>query len=503
LERIIQQVLTSKVYEVSRETPLERANLLSENLGNEVLLKREDLQPVFSFKIRGAYNKIAGLTKARKARGVICASAGNHAQGVAYAARHLGISATVVMPVTTPQIKVRAVENLGAEVQLEGHNYSEAEAACKKLVAESGMAFIPPFDDELVIAGQGTIAYEVVRQTSGRLDCIFVPVGGGGLISGIAGYLKMLYPNVAVIGVQPSESQAMFLSLKHKRRVKVDQVGIFVDGVAVKQVGRLTFKRAMAWVDEMVLVDTDEVCSAIKAIYEDTRSIMEPAGALAVAGLIKYVRRRNLKKRTLVAVNSGANMNFDRLQFVAERSLIGEKHEALFAVMIPEGSGSLRKFCSEIVGPRNITEFNYRLSDRRQAYIFVGISIRSEQEAASFRKLMLANGYQNVDLTDNELAKTHIRHMVGGRTRLAERELLFNFRFPEHPGALDRFLDAMESNWNISLFHYRSTGGDYGRVLAGMEIPEADDSKLEQFLRELDYSYTEETGNPAYRLFLK
>ncbi|MFA5515196.1 MAG: threonine ammonia-lyase, biosynthetic [Desulfuromonadales bacterium] len=502
MQKMLKLILTSKVYEAAVETPLEEAAALSRELENRVLLKREDLQPVFSFKLRGAYNKIAQLEEAERARGVITASAGNHAQGVAFSARRLGIPALIVMPVTTPRIKVAAVEAFGAEVVLFGDNYSEAADHCAKLLTERGMTFIPPFDDELVIAGQGTVADELLRQSAGRMDAVFVPVGGGGLIAGIAAYLKALRPTVRVIGVEPADSDAMARSLEQGRRVVLDSVGIFADGVAVREVGRLTFDYCRRHVDEIIRVDTDELCSAIKSIYQATRSIVEPAGALGVAGLKKYVRERGVRGASLVAINSGANMNFERLRYVAERTTIGEKQEALFAVTIPEQPGALKRFCAEAVGERNITEFNYRLAGRNQAHIFVGITIRNAQERTAFGQQLAAAGFANVDLTDNDLAKTHVRYMVGGRSPEAIHEVLYRFWFPERTGALTRFLVAMAADWNISLFHYRMQGGDYGRVLIGLEIPAGGEAGFRSFLAHLGYHYVEETANPAFKLFL-
>jgi threonine dehydratase len=499
---MLKLILTSRVYEAAVETPLEEAATLSRDLGNRVLLKREDLQPVFSFKLRGAYNKIAHLSAEERACGVIAASAGNHAQGVAFSAKKLGIRAVIVMPVTTPRIKVAAVEGYGAHVVLHGDSYSEAADHCDRLVAESGMTFIHPFDDELVIAGQGTVADELLRQSAGKLDALFVPVGGGGLIAGMAAYLKALCPEVRIVGVEPVDSDAMARSLQAGRRVHLDSVGIFADGVAVREVGRLTFELCRRFVDEIVTVDTDEICSAIRSNYQATRSIVEPAGALGLAGLKKYVRERQASGQTLVAVNSGANMNFERLRYVAERTLIGEKQEALFAVTIPEQPGSLKRFCTEVLGERNLTEFNYRLAGREAAHIFVGISTRDEQERLAFGRLLGERGFPSVDLTDNELAKTHIRYMVGGRSPEAGDERLFRFWFPERPGALARFLETMGENWNISLFHYRLHGGDYGRVLIGLEIPAGEEARLHGFLDNLGYRFVEETANPAYRLFL-
>ncbi len=501
MEDLFKQVLVARVYEVAIRTPLDHARNLSLNCGNRVLLKREDLQPAFSFKVRGAFNRICHLGDEEKAACVICVSAGNHAQGVALSAKHLGIQATVVMPVTAPAIKVRAVRQQGAEVILFGDNYSEAAAHCGQLLAETGKTFIHPFDDPLVIAGQGTIGQEILEQCP-DVDMVFVPVGGGGLIGGIAGFLKSLRPETRIVGVQPEESDAMRRSLEAEERVALKEVGLFADGVAVKEVGALTFQLARAFVDEIVLVSTDEICSAIRGIYEDTRSIMEPAGALGVAGLTKYVEQHGVTDKNLVAVNSGANMNFNRLQFVAERTLTGERREALFAVTIPEKPGSLRFFCENVVGQRNITEFNYRLSEREAAHIFVGVGVNSAAEKSGFEDLLTRHGFEHVDLTDNELAKTHVRHMVGGRSKALQGEVLYRFEFPERPTALTEFLVAMSENWNISLFHYRMHGGDFGRVLVGFEIPPGDEDKFQVFLGDLHYAYVEETANPAYRMFL-
>lgn len=502
MQKLLRQILTSKVYEAAIETPLEEAKGLSEKLGNRVLLKREDLQPVFSFKLRGAFNKIAHLDEAEQKRGIIAASAGNHAQGVAFSARQLGLKSLIVMPATTPQIKVDAVRALGAEVVLHGDNYSEAAERCKQLVDETGMTYIHPFDDELVIAGQGTVADELLRQSAGHLDAVFVPVGGGGLIAGIAAYLKALCPEVKIIGVEPLDSDAMYQSLKAKQRVELESVGIFADGVAVRQIGELTYDLCEKYVDDIIRVSTDELCGAIKSIYQATRSIVEPAGALAVAGLKRYVREEKISGQTLVAINSGANMNFERLRYVAERTQTGEERESLFAVTIPEKPGALRHFCSEVLGETDITEFSYRLADRRQAQIFVGVSIGGDHERQQFSKQLTEQGYRNIDLTDNELAKTHLRYMIGGRSPEATQEVLYRFWFPERPGALARFLADMGANWNISLFHYRTIGGEYGRVLIGLEIPAGEEEKLSRFLDDLGYHFIEATDDPAYRLFL-
>ena len=502
MKKILRQILTSRVYEAAVETPLDESAAVSAQWQNRILLKREDQQPVFSFKIRGAYNRIAHLSEEERKLGVIAASAGNHAQGVAFSADKLAIAALIVMPRTTPQIKINAVKRLGAEVVLHGNHYSEAAEHADQLTAETGMTFIHPFDDELVIAGQGTVAYELIRQNPGRLDAVFIPVGGGGLISGMAAYIKSLRPEVKVIGVEPADSDAMARSLEAGKRVSLESVGIFADGVAVRQVGRRTFDFCREYVDDIIRVSTDELCSGIKSIYQATRSIVEPAGGLGLAGLQKYIRDTGCRDQVLVAVNSGANMNFERLRYVAERTLIGEKQEALYAVTIPEKPGSLKKFCHDLVRERNITEFNYRLADRGSAQIFVGISIRNSAERTTFSEEMTREGYRNIDLTDNDLAKTHIRYMVGGRSAAVQNEKLFRFWFPETPGALVRFLDATRGERNISLFHYRMQGGDFGRVLIGFECPEGNDPDLYRRLDELGYRYKEETSNPAYELFL-
>ncbi|HEY3266568.1 MAG TPA: threonine ammonia-lyase, biosynthetic [Armatimonadota bacterium] len=493
-------VLRSRVYDVARETPLEPAPKLSARLGRDVLLKREDLQPVFSFKLRGAYNKIASLNAEQRSAGVIAASAGNHAQGVAYSARQIGIRAVIVMPRTTPEIKVEAVRALGAEVVLAGESYSDAQAHCDALVAECGMTQIHPYDDPLVIAGQGTIADEILRQSHGQLDAVFVPVGGGGLIAGIAGYLKAVAPEIRVVGVEPFEADAMYRSLEAGRRVKLDQVGIFADGVAVREVGKLTFAIIRDTVDEIVRVTNDEVCAAIKDVFDDTRSICEPAGALAVAGLKKAVSS-GYAGAQLAAVLSGANMNFDRLRYVAERAELGEQREALFAVSLAERPGSFRGFCAAL-GRRTITEFNYRLHTRDKAAVFVGVSTTGRADAEALAAELTRQGHEVLDLSDNEMAKLHIRHMVGGRSAETRNERLYRFEFPERPGALFEFLDTLGGHWNISLFHYRNHGADAGRVLAGIEAPDADMPKFRRFLSTLGYPYWPESENPAYRFFL-
>ena len=498
---MLRLILTSRVYDVAEETPLEPAHRLSGRLKNEILLKREDLQPVFSYKLRGAYNRIAHIPENERARGVVTASAGNHAQGVAYAARHLGLHSLIVMPSTTPAIKVEAVRDLGAEVVLTGDTYADAQAHCDELARTTGRTFVHPFDDRLVIAGQGTIGNEILRHQRGDVTAIFVPVGGGGLIAGIASYVKALRPSIQVIGVEPYEADAMYQSLKAGRRVALDRVGIFADGVAVREVGALTFPIVQSLVDDIVRVTNDEICAAIKDIFDDTRSVMEPAGALAVAGLRSWVERTGTTNARLAAVLSGANMNFDRLRFVAERAELGESREALFGVTIPERPGAFREFCAAI-GRRVVTEFNYRLSGRDQAHIFVGIATGSKQDAANLASLLNETGYLTVNLTDNELAKLHVRHMVGGRSRDVENEHVYRFEFPERPGALMDFLDKLGGRWNISLFHYRNHGADFGRVLAAFEVPPAERSGFESFLEGLGYQYQREAQNVAYDMFL-
>ena len=500
-DAMLRLILNSRVYDVAIETPLDRAPRLSRRLGNEVLLKREDLQPVFSYKLRGAYNRMAHMTEAERSRGVIAASAGNHAQGVAYSARHLGLHALIVMPKTTPAIKVDAVAELGADVVLEGDNYTEAKRHCDELVLSTGRTFIHPFDDELVIAGQGTVGHEILRHKLGEVDAIFVPVGGGGLIAGIASYVKAVRPSVEVIGVEPYEADAMYQSLAAGRRVMLDRVGIFADGVAVQEVGRLTFPIVQATAGEIVRVSNDEICAAIKDIFDDTRSVMEPAGALAVAGLRAWVSRTGTRGARLAAVLSGANMNFDRLRFVAERAELGEAREALFGVTIPEKPGAFREFCA-MIGRRVVTEFNYRLSGRDRAHIFVGIATRSRQDAAELAAALNGGGYPTVDLTDNELAKLHVRHMVGGHSGFVRHERVYRFEFPERPGALMDFLEKLGGRWNISLFHYRNHGADFGRVLAGFEVPPDDTLPFEEFLEGLGYPYQREAQNAAYEMFL-
>ena len=501
LTQLLHDVLKSRVYDVARETALDPAPRLSERLDNEVLLKREDLQPVFSFKIRGAYNKVAHLTERERSRGIIAASAGNHAQGVAYSARQLKLRAVIVMPQTTPQIKVDAGRAMGAEVVLSGDSYAEAKEHCDAIVAESGMTVIHPYDDPLVIAGQGTVGAEILRHSRDRLSAVFVPVGGGGLIAGIAGYIKALHPDVKIIGVEPFEADAMYRSLAVGRRVQLDHVGIFADGVAVREVGELTFAIAQQTVDEVVRVTNDEICAAIKDVFDDTRSVMEPAGALAAAGLKAWVERQDVRNQSLVAVLSGANINFDRLRFVAERAEVGEARETLLAVTIPEHKGAFREFCA-VIGRRTVTEFNYRLASRDQAHIFVGFATESRHDGAQLAGQLKAAGYETVDLTGNEMAKLHVRHMVGGHAPGVRNERLCRFEFPERPGALTQFLEKLGGRWNISLFHYRNHGADFGRVLAGFEVADEDLGPFRQFLDELGYPYTQEQDNPAYTFFL-
>jgi threonine dehydratase len=497
----LQKILTAKVYDVAVETPLDAAPTLSLRLHNRVLLKREDQQPVFSFKLRGAYNKMAHMTPAQRAKGVIAASAGNHAQGVALAAQRLSCRATIVMPVTTPHIKIAAVEARGAKVVLHGDSYSDAYDRALALQKSSGATFVHPYDDPDVIAGQGTVGMEILQQCQGPIDAIFVAVGGGGLISGIAAYVKRVRPEIRIIGVEPIDSDAMTRSLAAGRRVTLAHVGLFADGVAVKQVGKETFRLARQYVDEMVTVDTDAICAAIKDVFEDTRSILEPAGALAVAGMKAWCGMHRVRDRTLVAIACGANMNFDRLRFVAERAELGEAREAIFAVSIPERPGSFREFCA-LLGNRNVTEFNYRFADAKTAHIFVGVEVAGRHEAdrllAAFRRTKI----EAFDLTDNEMAKLHVRHLVGGHAPSAKNEILYRFEFPERPGALMRFLNSMSAGWNISLFHYRNHGADYGRVLVGMQVPPADKADFRRFLDKLGYTCVDETDNPAYRMFL-
>ncbi|MCW9023628.1 MAG: threonine ammonia-lyase, biosynthetic [Gammaproteobacteria bacterium] len=492
---------SAPVYDVARQTPLDFAPSLSKRLGNQVFLKREDLQPVFSFKLRGAYNKIISLSEEERACGVIAASAGNHAQGVALSAKKLGLVAVIVMPKTTPNIKVGSVREMGAEVILHGNTYDEAYEHARELASKRGLTFIHPYDDPLVIAGQGTIAMEIMHQQN-DIDAVFVPVGGGGLISGIAAYFKSVSPNIKVIGVEPDDAPCMYAALQAGERVVLDSVGIFADGVAVRQVGEEPFRIAQECVDEVILVNTDEICAAIKDIFDDTRSITEPAGALAVAGIKKYVERESIKDQILVGIDSGANMNFDRLRHVAERAELGERREIIFAATIPERPGSFRIFC-DAIGLRGITEFNYRYSDSDNAHVFVGVQVpNGEEEKQVLFSRLEKDGYPFMDMTDNEVAKMHIRYMVGGHVSGIEHECLYRFEFPERPGALLRFLKRMGEHWNISLFHYRNHGAAYGRVLVGIQVPPDEMKQFDVFLQELGYRYWNESENPAYTMFL-
>ncbi len=502
----LKKILSSRVYDVAIETPLDLAPSLSGRLNNQIFFKREDMQSVFSFKLRGAYNKMAHLTPAQLKHGVICASAGNHAQGVALSAHRLGCRAVIVMPVTTPKVKIDAVKARGGEVVLFGESYSDAYAHALQLEKKHKLSFVHPFDDPDVIAGQGTIGMEILRQHAGPIHAVFVAIGGGGLIAGVAAYIKSVRPDIKVIGVQTTDSDAMARSIKNGRRVTLTDVGLFSDGTAVKQVGEETFRLTKKYVDDIILVDTDAVCAAIKDVFTDTRSILEPAGALAIAGAKAYVQRaaankKPIKDETLIAIACGANMNFDRLRFVAERAEVGEAHEAVFAVTIPEERGSFKRFC-QLVGARAVTEFNYRISDQKEAHVFVGLQVANRDEPEKISKQFRKQGFQNIDLTQDELAKLHIRHLVGGKSALAQDELLYRFEFPERPGALMRFLNSLAPNWNISLFHYRSQGGDVGRVLVGLQVPKKEMKDFRDFLASLGYRHWDESGNPAYKLFL-
>jgi threonine dehydratase len=500
----LRKILTAKVYDVARETELELASHLSARIKNKVLLKREDNQPVFSFKLRGAYNKMAHLSSADLKRGVIAASAGNHAQGVALAAAKLDCKAIIVMPTTTPQVKIDAVISRGGssvKIVLHGDSYSDAYEHALSLEKKHQLTFVHPFDDPDVIAGQGTIAMEILQQHQEPIDAIFLAIGGGGLIAGVGAYIKAIRPEIKVIGVQTIDSDAMKKSLEAGRRVELKEVGLFSDGTAVKLVGKETFRICQQVVDEIITVDTDAICAAINDVFTDTRSILEPAGALALAGLKAYVEREKCKNQTLVAVACGANINFNRLRFVAERAEVGESKEAVFAVTIPEQRGSFKRFC-ELLGERNVTEFNYRIADADKAHIFVGIATQKASDSATIAKSFTRSGFNTIDLTQDELAKSHLRHMVGGRSQLAKNELLYRFEFPEKPGALMKFLTSMAPNWNISLFHYRNHGADYGRILIGMQVPASDKKELKKFLAGLGYPHWDESDNPAYRLFL-
>lgn len=505
----LKKILTARVYDVASETPLELAPTLSQRYDNRIYFKREDMQDVFSFKIRGAYNKMAHLSDAQRKRGVICASAGNHAQGVALSAARMGCRAVIVMPTTTPQVKVEAVKARGGadvEVVLHGESYTDAYNHALQLEKEQKLTFVHPFDDPDVIAGQGTIGMEILRQHSGPIHAIFVPIGGGGIIAGIAAYVKQIRPDIKIIGVQSMDSDAMARSLKAGERVTLSDVGLFSDGTAVRLVGEETFRLAQMYVDEVILVDTDAISAAIKDVFSDTRSILEPSGALAIAGAKAYIERAALSKepiqnQALITVASGANMNFDRLRFVAERAELGEAREALFAVTLPEQRGSFRRFC-ELVGARNVTEFNYRISDKDEAHVFCGVAIADRHESGTLARRFEEHGFKALDLTHDELAKAHLRHLVGGKSPLAHNELLYRFEFPERPGALMRFLNSMAPNWNISLCHYRSQGGDVGRIVIGLQVPSEEMSAFAQFLATLGYRYWDESSNPVYKLFL-
>jgi threonine dehydratase len=498
----LQKILTAQVYDVAVESPLELARKLTDRLKNQVWLKREDSQPVFSFKVRGAYNKMVRLSSDQLGRGVICASAGNHAQGVALSADRLGCQAVIVMPVTTPKLKIDAVRSYHGEVVLHGDSYSDAYVHALELSKVHDYTFVHPFDDPDVIAGQGTVGMEILRQHQHPIHAIFVAIGGGGLISGVAAYVKAVRPEIKVIGVQMADSDAMVRSVKAGKRIALPDVGLFADGTAVKLVGEETFRLTSALVDDFVVVDTDAVCAAIKDVFEDTRSILEPAGAMGVAAIKQYVARHEIQGEALVAITCGANMNFDRLRFVAERAEVGEEREVLFGVTIPEQRGSFKHLC-EIIGQRNVTEFNYRISDEQEAHVFVGLATDNREESKKIAQAFAEHGFAAVDLTHDELSKLHVRHMVGGRSRLAHDERLYRFDFPERPGALMRFLSTMHPDWNISLFHYRNQGADYGRILIGIQIPSGERDSFHEFVDGLAYPYVDETENPAYRLFLR
>lgn len=502
LEQYVKMILNARVYEAAIETPLDSARILSERFNNHILLKREDLQPVFSFKIRGAYNKMAHLSVEQKAKGVIAASAGNHAQGLAESAKRMGVKATIVMPRTTPAIKVESVRARGAKVILHGDAFDEAFVHSQKLVAEQDLTYVHPFDDPYTIAGQGTVAVEILNKVRDPLHAVFIPVGGGGLIAGMAAYIKYLRPDTRVIGVEYEESACLQQALKDKARTILPYVGIFADGVAVAQIGENTWEICKDHVDEVITCNADEICAAIKDVFDDTRTVAEPAGALAIAGMKKYVEREQITGQTLVAVASGANMNFDRLRYVAERAEVGEKREVILAVTIPEQPGSFLKFCS-LIGKRAITEFNYRYSDTLSANIFVGLKITEPAERALLLELLSAEGYPVVDLTDNEMAKAHVRHLVGGRVASVADERVYRFEFPERPGALLKFLKQLGKGWNISLFHYRNHGAAYGRVLVGLQVPNSEQNQIQAKLEAIGYQFWDESDNPSYDLFLR
>ncbi|WP_439133798.1 threonine ammonia-lyase, biosynthetic [Pseudomaricurvus sp.] len=499
----IKRILDARIYDVAVETPLDHAGYMSTRLKNNVLFKREDLQPVFSFKIRGAYNKLRQLSKEQLDAGVICASAGNHAQGLALSAAKMGVKATIVMPRTTPAIKVNAVKARGAKLVLHGDTYDEASAHAQMLVKEKGMTYIHPYDDPDVIAGQGTVALEILRQHPAHIDAVFVPVGGGGLCAGVAAYIKFVRPDVKVFAVEPEDAACLKAAMENKRRVKLSQVGIFADGVAVAQIGKETYRVLKDTIDGVITASTDEICAAIKDVFEDTRSITEPAGALALAGLKKYVAEQGVENQTLVAITSGANTNFDRLRYISERTEIGEKREAILAVTIPEKAGSYKTFCRDLGKSRNISEFNYRYADDREARIFVGVQVSPDQEdRKDLVQGLVDKGYEVVDMTDNDVAKMHIRHMVGGHAPQVDNEKVYRFEFPERPGALFNFLSQLAGRWNISMFHYRNHGSAYGRVLVGMQVPKEEHKQVDKFLSELGYPYWDETQNEAYQFFL-
>lgn len=500
-EGYLERILNARVYDVAVETPLEVASGLSRRLKNNILLKREDEQPVFSFKLRGAYNKMAQLDSSLLKKGVITASAGNHAQGVALAAQRLACQAIIVMPVTTPQIKVDAVQQRGAQVVLHGTSYSDADDYARVLGEKEGLTFIHPYDDPEVIAGQGTIGMEIMRQYTKPIHAIFIPVGGGGLAAGIAVYVKRLRPEIRIVGVEPVDSDAMRRSIRAKRRITLPQVGLFADGVAVKRVGSETFRLCREVLDEIVLVTTDDLCTAIKDGFDDTRAILEPAGALGIAGAKAYIKTNKISNETMIALTSGANMNFDRLRFVAEVAEIGEAREAIIAFRIPERPGSFREFC-ELIGKRPITEFNYRYSDHEIAHVFVGVQVCNSHETEELIATMRKHEIDAINLSSNEVAKQHVRHLVGGHALGVKNEIVYRFEFPERPGALLEFLNALSQGWNITLFHYRNHGADYGRVLAGLQVPPEEKQQFEAILHNLGYRYSEETANPACRLFL-